>query len=82
MNAVRIDPILISTVCIMEDFESKRRNRLEHFLTKLTNGKPIEYYAHHIKNLAILGGYFENGEINRVLTFCTGVENLVLLAPA
>ncbi|KAJ6624081.1 hypothetical protein B0H10DRAFT_2008415 [Mycena sp. CBHHK59/15] len=77
-----IDPILIATVCIMEDFESIRQGSLEHFLAKLTNGKPVEYYAKHIKNLAILGAFFSNEDINRILAICSGVENLVLLAPA
>ena len=77
----RIDPILISTVCITQNFESKRRDQLERFLVKLTNGKPVEYYAQHIKNLAILGYSFEKEGINRILAICTGVENLVVLAP-
>jgi len=80
----RIDPILITTVCIIKDFESKRQNRLEQFLAKLTNGKPVEYYAQHIKNIAIHGAFFENEvtNINRVLAICTGVENLALSIPA
>ncbi|KIJ94359.1 hypothetical protein K443DRAFT_362825 [Laccaria amethystina LaAM-08-1] len=79
---VWLDPILISTVCITQNFESKRRDQLERFLVKLANGKPVEYYAQHIKNLAILGGFFEKEVINRILGTCTGVENLVVLAPA
>ncbi|KIL66965.1 hypothetical protein M378DRAFT_159896 [Amanita muscaria Koide BX008] len=78
---VWIDPILIATVCIMEDFESKRWDRLECLLAKLTNGKPVEYYAQNIKNLAILG-FFQIEAINRILAICTGVENLVLSASA
>jgi hypothetical protein len=78
----RLDPILIATVCITQNFQSKRRDQLERFLVKLTNGKPAEYYAQHIKNLAILGGFFEKEGINRILAICTGVENLVVLAPA
>lgn len=78
---VWIDPILIATVCIMEDFESKRWDRLECLLAKLTNGKPVEYYAQNIKNLAILG-FFQTEAINRILAICTGVENLVLSASA
>ncbi|KIK01355.1 hypothetical protein K443DRAFT_572961 [Laccaria amethystina LaAM-08-1] len=79
---VWLDPILIATVCITQNFQSKRRDQLERFLVKLTNGKPAEYYAQHIKNLAILGGFFEKEGINRILAICTGVENLVVLAPA
>ena len=60
----------------------KQPDRLEQFLVKLTNGKPDEYYAEHIKHLAISGGYSENNKINNILAICTGVENLVLLAPA
>ncbi|KAM6500031.1 hypothetical protein JOM56_003045 [Amanita muscaria] len=78
---VWIDPILIATVCIMEDFESKRWDRLECLLAKLANGKPVEYYAQNIKNLAILG-FFQIEAINRILAICTGVENLVLSASA
>lgn len=85
----RIDVILISTVCITEDLESNERvryffqksnrNRLELFLAKLNNGKPPEYYAQHIKNLAIFSVFFESKGIDRILAICTGVENLVLL---
>jgi hypothetical protein len=78
----RLDPILIATVCITQDFVSKRSGQLERFLVKLTNDKPVEYYAQHIKNLAILGSFFEEEGINRILAICTGVENLVVLAPA
>ncbi|KIM38616.1 hypothetical protein M413DRAFT_447609 [Hebeloma cylindrosporum] len=59
-----IDPILLSTVCfsITEDqavllgcsTATRRRDRLGEFLVKLTNGKPVEYFARHVKNLAIL----------------------------
>ncbi|KAF8813435.1 hypothetical protein BYT27DRAFT_7220387 [Phlegmacium glaucopus] len=77
-----IDPILISTVCLTQDLKSKQRDRLECFLAKLANGKPVEYYTQHIKNLAIFGGFFQNEEIDRILAICTGVENLVLCAPA
>ena len=75
----RLDPILISTVCITQDFESKREDQLERFLVKLTNGKPVEYYAQHIKNLAILGGFPDEEGINRILAICAGVENLLIL---
>ena len=78
----RLDPILIATVCITKEFRSKRSDHLERFLVKLTNGKPVEYYAQHIKNLAILGDFFDEEGINRILAICTGVENLVVLAPA
>ena len=78
---IRIDPILISTVCIMDDFETLQRDRLKSFLAKLTNGKPVQYHVQHIKNLAILGAFFDNKEINHILAICAGVENLVLLAP-
>ena len=83
----RIDPILIATVSISvsEDIDSmsKRRDRLEQFLAKVTNGKPVEYYGRYIKNLAILGTFSQNeATINRILAICTGVENLALLAPA
>ena len=76
----RIDPILIATVCIMDDFE-RDRDMPELFLAKLTNGKPVDYYAQHLKNLAILGGFFQTETVNRILAICTGVENLVVLAP-
>jgi hypothetical protein len=59
----------------------QERDGPELFLAKLTNGKPIDYYAQHIKNLAILGGFSKIETVNRVLAICTGVENLVLLAP-
>lgn len=75
----RIDPILIATVCIMDGFERRERPKL--FLAKLTNGKPVEYYAQHLKNLAILGGFSQTETVNRILAICTGVENLVVLAP-
>jgi len=58
---------------------STRKGRLELFLAKLTNGKPVEYYAQHIKNLSILAR-FQNKEINNILAICTGVENLALWA--
>ena len=62
---------------------SKRRDKLELFLAKLTNGKPVEYYRRHIKNLAILGTFPENETtINRILAICTGVENLALSTSA
>jgi len=77
----RIDPILISTVCIMEHFESIRRDRLELLLTKLTN-RPVEYYAQHIKNLGLFGLFSQNEVIDRILAICTGVENLIVLAPS
>jgi hypothetical protein len=51
----RIDPILIATVCITERIYAKCWN----FLAKLTNGKPVEYYAQHIKNLYILAPFPE-----------------------
>ena len=74
----RIDPILITTVCITEDF-SQREGKMKSFLSKLTSGKmPAEYYAQHVKNLAIFGGHYEEGEIDRVLAICSGVENLVI----
>ena len=76
----RIDPILIATVCIMDDFE-RDRDMPELFLAKLTNGKPVDYYAQHLKNLAILGGFFQTETVNSILAICTGVENLVVLAP-
>ena len=77
----RLDPILIATVRITRNFGSKRRDQLERFLVKLANGKPAEYYAQHIKNLAIC--FFSEKEgINRILAICTGVENLVVVAPA
>ena len=59
------------------------RLRLGQFLVKLTNGKPVEYYAQHIKNLAIFGVFSQNEVINRILGICgAGVENLVLLVSA
>jgi hypothetical protein len=73
---IRIDPILIATVCITIDFESKRRDRLELFLAKLTNGKAVQYYARHIKNLAIFGGFSKEKEVNGLLAICTGVKTL------
>ena len=79
----RIDPILIATVCIMDDFGRERRARPELFLAKLTNGEPPNYYAQHIKNLAIVGGFDINAKpIEHILAVCTGVENLVLLTQA
>ena len=76
--------MLIATVCIMEDVDSmsQRRDKLERFLAKITNGKPVEYYRQHIKNLAIFGTFSQNELINHILAICTGVETLVLLAPA
>lgn len=61
----------------MTGFE--QRDRLKHFLAKLTNGKPVEYYAQHIKNLSILDHFWRKGT-NDILAICTGVENLVLWA--
>jgi hypothetical protein len=79
----RIDPLLIETV-IMEDRGSiyKKRDKLGQFLSKLTNGKPVEYYAQHIKNLAIFGTFSQNEAINRILAICADVENLVLQTTA
>ncbi|KIM37223.1 hypothetical protein M413DRAFT_31147 [Hebeloma cylindrosporum] len=79
-----VDPILIESVCITEDFDSKfrRRVRLEGFLAKLTNGKPRQYYVQHIKNLAIFGRFFETAHINRIVAICSGVENLLVLPTA
>jgi hypothetical protein len=53
----------------MEDYRNiyKGRVRLECFLAKLANGKPVEYYAQHIKNLAILGPFDQNEKIDRIL---------------
>jgi len=65
----------------MEQFGSTRRDRLELLLAKLTN-RPVEYYAKHIKNLGLLGFSFQNEVIDRILAICTGVENLILLAPS
>jgi hypothetical protein len=62
---------------------SKRKDSLELFLAKLSNGQPVEYYRQHIKNLAILGTFPQNeATINRILAICTGVENLAPLASA
>jgi hypothetical protein len=64
----RIDPILIATVSINIDSMSMRRDK--QFLAKLQviNGKPVEYYGHRIKNLAILGTFSQNEvTINRIL---------------
>lgn len=72
----------METVCFMQDFDSrpsKLKDRLNRFLA---NGRPVEYYAHHIKNLAIIGGSLEHAEIDRLLAICTGLENLVLLRSA
>lgn len=78
----RIDPILIETVCIMQPYGSHGRDRLGRFLAKLTNGKPVEYYARHIKNLALFGGTLarKNRSIDHILAICTGVENLILFS--
>lgn len=90
LRLLRIDPILIATVCITEDVESlskREDSRLERFLAKLTNGKPVEYYRQHIKHLAILGStsFSENETttttLNRILAICTGVEYFALLTP-
>ncbi|KAF8624564.1 hypothetical protein AX15_005811 [Amanita polypyramis BW_CC] len=77
-----IDPILLSTVCITEGINFRRRDRPERFLAKLNNGKPVEYYAQSVKNMAIIGPFFQTEVINRIIATCTGVENLALLAPA
>jgi len=66
----------------MEGPESKRQCRLDNLLAKLTNGKSLEYYARHIKNLAIFGSFSTCEDINRILAICSGIENLVLLGPA
>ena len=72
----RIDPLLIKTV-IMQDTSSiyEKQDELKQFLT---NGKPVKYYAQHIKNLAIFGTFSQHKEINCILAICTGVKNLVL----
>jgi hypothetical protein len=51
------------------------------FLFKLTYGKPVGYYAQHIKNLAIFGAFPQTEAINRLLGICNTirVDNLVLL---
>ena len=76
----RIDPLLITTI-VIKDFGSisEQWERLRRFLAKLTNGKPVAYYAQHIKNLAIPGVFSQHEMINRILNICTGVENLLLL---
>ncbi|KJA20420.1 hypothetical protein HYPSUDRAFT_811842 [Hypholoma sublateritium FD-334 SS-4] len=75
-----IDPILISTVCI-DQVLSSQHTKLKSFLAKLTSGKnPMDYYARHVKNLALLGGFYKDGEVDRVLAICTGVENLASTA--
>jgi hypothetical protein len=66
----------------MDGVESKQRCRLERFLAKLTNGKSVEYYDQHVKNLAIFGPFSNCEDINRILAICSGVENLILLGPA
>ncbi|KAF8626700.1 hypothetical protein AX15_004724 [Amanita polypyramis BW_CC] len=74
-----IDPILISTVIINVDGRGSDQ-LLQRFLSKLTNGKPAEYYARHVKNLTILGHlYHEVADmVNNVLAICSGVERLRL----
>ena len=62
----------------MDGFE--RQDRSELFLAKLTNGKPVDYYAQHLKNISILGGFCQTETVNRKLAIC-GVENLVLSTP-
>lgn len=72
---------MIATVCISGFCESERRNPLKLFLAKLTNGKPVEYYARHVKNLYIDNSFQDKG-VNDILAICTGVENLVLWGDA
>ena len=60
---------------------SERRDRPELFLAKLSNGKPVDYFAQHIKNLAIRNPFSQTETVNGILAICTGVENLVLSAP-
>ncbi|KAF8626703.1 hypothetical protein AX15_004727 [Amanita polypyramis BW_CC] len=75
-----IDPILISTVFISEDGGSGQRDTLGQFFAKLINGKPVGYYAQHVKNLAITGPFSQVEMIDRILAICNGVENLLLPA--
>ncbi|KAF9473293.1 hypothetical protein BDN70DRAFT_397832 [Pholiota conissans] len=79
-----IDAILIETVVFVRppfSDSSQTSRRQELFLSKLTAGKPAEYYARHVKNLAIIGSFGLEAEvsvINQILAICSGVENLVL----
>lgn len=78
---IRLDPLLIKTVCITQDFESRKEDKLTPFLTKLSNGKQVNYYAEHIKSMGFFGCFFDKaGEINRILAVCTGITNLVINA--
>jgi hypothetical protein len=50
---------------------------LERYPAKLANGKPVEYYAQHIKNLSLLCP-IQNEGIDDIMAICTGIENLAL----
>ena len=75
----RIDPILISTVCLIHKITFGEKTEPESFLAKLTSGKhPAEYYARHVKSLAFFGDYYKPREVDGILAICTGVENLLV----
>ena len=67
----RIDPIRYETI-ICDDSGFK----FESFIANIDCKSP-EFYARHVKNLWIVAGDNPNA-FERVLTLCSGVENLVL----
>ncbi|KJA28682.1 hypothetical protein HYPSUDRAFT_82281 [Hypholoma sublateritium FD-334 SS-4] len=77
-----IDPILISTICIMEDIRSREQVKIKSFIAKLTSGKnPVEYYARHVKSLALFSFFsYSEREVDVILAICTGVKNLAIKA--
>lgn len=77
----RIDPILFETVVLTDDTEKLWTHTLksesELFVANIGH-KPPEFYSMHVKNLWILAPFSDLDEIGRILTICSGVQNLVL----
>ena len=73
----RVDPILFETVILGDEVPtSKRKEKFELFMAHI-DCKPPEFYAQHVKNLWIRAPS-DPDAFERILTVCSGVENLVL----
>jgi hypothetical protein len=80
---MRIDPILYNTVILenenlwMDTIEPRTvKSKFELFVANI-DCKPPEFYSTHVKNLWISAPGHLDG-FDRILTVCSGVENLVL----
>ena len=72
----RIDPILYETIIFDSSDSFKTESKFKSFIANVDCKSP-EFYARHVKNLWILAAADPNA-FERILTLCSGVENLVL----